>query len=85
MGGWHGGPDAGVVDQDVDVAESLDCGLDEPVAVLGKRYVCADGEAPPPGDLDSGPGRLEPVRPAGGQDHVGAGFGERGREGDAES
>ena len=85
MGGRHGGPDAGVVDQDVNVAESLHRGLGEPVAVPGERDVRADGEASPARALDGGPGRLEAVSPAGGQDHVRARLGERGREGHAES
>jgi hypothetical protein len=64
VSGRHGGPDAGVVDEDVNVAESLDRGLDQPMAVPGKRHVRADGEALSPGFLDRRPGRLEPVSPA---------------------
>ena len=65
-------------------ARWLDRALGKPAAVLGKRYVRADGETTAPG-LDCGPGRREPVGPPGGQDHVRARFGECDREGDAES
>ena len=48
----YGGPDAGVVDEDVDAAELLDGGVDERLAVLGLGDVGGDGDRPPARRLD---------------------------------
>ena len=60
-GGGHGGPDAGVVDQDVDPPERSHCGVDDLAAVIGTGHVGAYGDRPAAGVFDQLPGGGQPI------------------------
>ena len=77
-------PTAGVVDEDVDLAELLDGLVDDALAVLGNRDVGLHGDAAAAERLDALAGVLEAFDAARADRDVGAGLGQPLRERDAE-
>ena len=72
-----GGPDAGVVDEDVDAPELLDGGVDERLAVLGLGDVGGDRDRPPARRLDELLGLLQLLDAPRAERDVGAGLSQR--------
>ena len=81
----YGGADSGIVDKNVYAPIGSHSRLDEGCAVVGVRDVGAYGDRAASGVFDEGAGFCEAVRSAGAEGEVGAGFGERGSESDAQT